>query len=117
MRPYPDTGGRWQVSVEGGDSPLWARDGSGIYFRTNNGIHFVSATESDRSLSLGQPTLMFSASRAEYQSNRTARMFDIAPDGDLIMFAFADRQSDTETRQMIVFNWFDELKRLVPVDR
>ncbi len=60
---------------------------------------------------------MFSASRAEYQSNRTARMFDIAPDGDLIMFAFADRQSDTETRQMIVFNWFDELKRLVPVDR
>jgi serine/threonine-protein kinase len=116
VRPYPDTGGRWQVSVEGGDTPLWARDGSGIYFRTNDGIQFVSATEGDRSLSLGRPTLAFPASRTEYQSNRTARMFEIAPDGDLIMFAFADARADTETRQMIVFNWFEELKRLVPVD-
>jgi hypothetical protein len=43
-------------------------------------------------------------------------MFDVGPNGDVVMFAFGRDEETVTPRQMIVFNWFEELKRLVPVD-
>jgi hypothetical protein len=34
VRTYPDTGGRWQVSTDGGNEPVWRRDGREIFFQS-----------------------------------------------------------------------------------
>jgi serine/threonine-protein kinase len=33
VRPYPGSGGRWQVSLEGGTEPIWSRTGGEIFYR------------------------------------------------------------------------------------
>src|SRR5207244_11522952 len=41
VRPFPGSGGRWQVSLDGGSEPVWAANGRGLFYR--NGTHMVVA--------------------------------------------------------------------------
>ena len=34
VRSFPDRGGKWQISFEGGEVPMWSGDGKQIFFRT-----------------------------------------------------------------------------------
>ena len=42
VRPYPGSGGRWQVSLEGGTEPIWSRAGGEIFYRSGDDL--MSAT-------------------------------------------------------------------------
>jgi serine/threonine-protein kinase len=42
VRPYPGSGGRWQVSLEGGTEPIWSRAGGEILYRHDD--EMMSAT-------------------------------------------------------------------------
>jgi serine/threonine protein kinase len=41
--PFPDVdrGGKWQISTEGGDSPLWSPDGSELFYRSGESFMAV----------------------------------------------------------------------------
>src|SRR5688572_24958226 len=39
-RPYPGPGGKVQISVAGGDQPMWSRDGKELYYR--DGAKFIA---------------------------------------------------------------------------
>ena len=47
VRPYPDTdsGGRWQISSEGGRQPMWSHDGREIYYRDFEGGMWATPVE------------------------------------------------------------------------
>ena len=47
--------------------------------------------------------------------NLPGHSYDIAPDGQRFLFVTAKEQPAT-TQLMLVHNWFEELKRLVPTD-
>ncbi len=32
VQPFPDAGGKWQASTNGGDAPRWRADGKELYF-------------------------------------------------------------------------------------
>jgi hypothetical protein len=34
VRAFPDKGGQWQISNNGGTYPVWARNGRELFFRT-----------------------------------------------------------------------------------
>jgi dipeptidyl aminopeptidase/acylaminoacyl peptidase len=38
VQPYPITGQRWRVSIDGGAEPRWAPDGSAVYFRNGEAL-------------------------------------------------------------------------------
>ena len=38
MQPLPGPGPRLRVSANGGSEPVWARDGSAVYFRSVGGV-------------------------------------------------------------------------------
>ena len=38
VRPYPGSGGRWQVSLEGGTEPIWSRAGGEIFYRHGDDV-------------------------------------------------------------------------------
>ena len=59
----------------------------------------------------GPPTELF---EDRYQrTNLRNPNYDVAPNGRFLMIGTAQ---DVETSVVVVTNWFEELKRLVPVD-
>jgi Tol biopolymer transport system component len=111
VRPFPDVdAGRWRISTAGGADPVWARDGHALYFREGQAIMEVSATGTNPA-AWGRPVRLF---EGDYSFSSGPRRFDVAPDG---RFAMLKRVGGSDTSQpgvIVVLNWFDELKRLVP---
>ena len=71
----------------------------------------------DQTITPGQPTVLF---LQNYFANWSAapRTFDLAPDGErfLMISQGAGADDATAPRLILVQNWHQELKRLVPVD-
>ena len=32
VRPFPGPGGKWRISTEGGNEPVWSRDGGKLFY-------------------------------------------------------------------------------------
>jgi hypothetical protein len=68
-----------------------------------------------------QPTFTTGASRALFEStfitSATVRGYDVTPDGErFLMVQQIDRTPIRPAQLVLVQNWTEELKRLVPVD-
>ena len=123
VRPFPDVGGdRWQVSVGGGTRPVWARTGSELFYWATGGGMMAVPVHLARRFEPGRATMLFDgpyfigeidvlASRA-----RTfGRTFDVAPDGQRFLMVKEAGDDTSRLAQIIVVeNWTEELKRLVP---
>ena len=117
---FPDvTGGKWQISTNGGDSPLWSRDGRELFFR--NGTDALAAiVRTDPVFSIESPKLMF---RGDYVAANfvlgTLELspWDITPDGKrfLMMKEYGVSLAGGGPRKInIVVNWTEELKQRIP---
>ena len=59
MRTFPEVNkGRWPVSVNGGDSPLWSRDGRELFYRNGDAVMAVSVNK-EPTFSLEPPKALF----------------------------------------------------------
>ena len=124
LQPYP-TGERLAVSTEGGNGPVWRRDGKALFYQGLDAgvskLMAVAVTPDGASLSLGRPTPLFDqsvsgvsgAAERYAQSNNVGVAYDVLPDGRFVMVRGADPSGSREF--VLVQHWFEELKRLVPV--
>ena len=119
VRPFPNVDdGRWQISRDGGQSPVWSPDGGEMFFRRGGSWEMMAVSvESEPSFSAGNPEVLFDApylvSSASLGRTRT---WDVAQDGRFLMVkenATRDGAS-TSSHIVVVQDWFEELKRLVP---
>ncbi len=53
VHSYPDQGGRWQLSTEGGFDPFWSLDGKTVYFHRDGNVWAVPLAPSGRELNPG----------------------------------------------------------------
>jgi Tol biopolymer transport system component len=86
-----ETAARWQVSVDGGDLPLWSRDGSEIvYLEPSLNLSRVTvAPDGAGGLRFGTPEPLFATTLLADQQS-----FDLAPDGQsLVLNHFGESQS------------------------
>jgi Tol biopolymer transport system component len=121
VRPFPDVDlGRWQISTDSGYSPLWAPDGKRLFYISRAQVFGVSiATEP--AFEPGLPKRLFDL--PPFYSARavlTSRQWDIAPDGRFLIVnpgAVTTAGDPTRMQMVVVTNWFEELKRLVPAPR
>ncbi len=105
LTDYPDMNRRWRVSTEGGENPIWATDGSKIYFEDNED-HLVSVTiQTDPSLSLSNPTILF-----DYEQLGLSSGFTITPDGQHFITTQFEKTESEVTEFRVVLNWFQELE-------
>jgi serine/threonine-protein kinase len=119
VRPYPDTdsGGRWQISSEGGRQPMWSRDGRELYYRDFDGGMWALPVEPGRVFAPGPAVRLFSnpsySGRGKLMSART---YDLSPDGQrFLMIKAQPGPIEAGTPALVVvLNWFEELKRAVP---
>jgi serine/threonine-protein kinase len=112
VRPFPDvdSGGRWQVSTDGGENPLWSPDGRELFYRNEDAVMVVSVIK-DPTFSLETPKILF---RGRYFSPGTTvgTSWDISPDGKrFLMTKINESTGSTIQRINIVLNWLEELKQ------
>ena len=115
VRPFPNVDdGQWQVSTGGGTAPLWARNGRELFFLSLSGQLTAVPVQTGPSLSFGNPEVVIEQT---YSIDHIGRHYDISPDGKrFLMIKQSDPDDETARAQLIlVQNWLEELKRLVPV--
>jgi serine/threonine-protein kinase len=119
VRPFPDVNkGKWQVSTNGGNTPLWSPDGRELFYRSGDATMAVPV-QTQPTFKPGKPALLF---RGTYQAltmqNYVLTYWDISPDGKrfLMMKERGTAPAGGGPQKInIVLNWTEELKLRVPV--
>jgi len=119
VHPFPNVeGGRWQVSNSGGFEPLWARNGSEIFYigtGRNGGLALMAADYANGTdFSVRSRRELFPAT--PYTRPLAGRNYDISPDGKRFLM-LKDPNLDAkpaEARIVVVVNWLEELKSRIP---
>jgi eukaryotic-like serine/threonine-protein kinase len=111
VQPYPGPGGKYQISTDGGTEPIWNSSGKELFYR--NGDKMMAAEVStEPTFSIGKTTTLFEGHYAK--TSGTFPFYDVSPDGQrFLMFRSAEEDASL-TQIVVVQNWFEELKRLVP---
>lgn len=114
MERYPQLGNRQQVSTDGGNWPIWSRDGRMLFFRSLDLRQVLSvAVQSGTTLTAGRPRALFDMPMPAPVGG--SRSWDAAPDGRLFLVRNAQADGGAPAPSLVlVQNWTDELKRLVP---
>jgi Tol biopolymer transport system component len=120
VHPYPDiSSGKWQISINGGNEPIWDADSKSIYFiGAEDQLYSVTNLNSDEDqFSASLPEIVLDLENVQF--NRT-RNYAVHPSGDKFLFM---RSPETEgllntdvVSLVMVENWFEELKRLAPTE-
>jgi len=117
VKSYADQGGTIQISIDGGQEPMWAPDGKELFYRNGDQMMVVSVGTAP-TFQAQTPRLLFEGSY-KYDSRDAALSsvsnYDISPDGQ--RFVMVKETEVQEAKQIhVVLNWFEELKRLVPTN-
>jgi serine/threonine-protein kinase len=115
VRPYPNAAdGRWVISTAGGRQPVWSSDGRELFYRDLSGALLAVPVTLTSRFSAGRPLKLFDGGGfAGAGPIGTSQTYDVAEDGRFLMLKTA---AGTDTSLVIVHNWFEQLKRLIPRD-
>ena len=116
VQRFPTLGGKQTISTDGGRQPLWSPDGRELFYRAPGGMMRVPV-ETEQTFTAGTPEVLF---ETQYYTFLGTRTYDIHPDGHrflMVKDAARTDESGTPAQSQIVLveNWYEELKRLVPV--
>jgi hypothetical protein len=116
VRPFPNMNdGRWQVSTDGGDAPLWAHSGRELFYISGGGDAVAVPVQTTPSFSQGTSKVLFHVNQSGYLTPRWCCQWDVAPDDQRFLMALWAGLADPANRQIIlVENWFEELKDRLP---
>ena len=111
VRALDGSGGRRQVSADGGDQPRFTKGGRELVYRKGSAVYAVPFDPA--SGEAGTPVLLFRVADAGRTSQGRTVGYDVTPDGSrFLLVAPIERLEATPT--VVVLNWFDELRRRAP---
>jgi Tol biopolymer transport system component len=100
---FPGGDGKWQVSKDGGQLPVWSPAGDRIYYRQGRDLMEVPVS-SGASPSLGQPRKLFTWESLD-------RGFDVTPDGRQFVMIEETDPGAPGPQITIVQNWAREFEK------
>ena len=112
VQPYPGPGGKWQISTDGGNEPIWNRNGRELFYRNGDKMMAVETT-TEPSFAAAKPKTLF---EGQHVRNKSVPFpaFDVSPDGQrFLMLKPVTQEQSAPTQINVVLNWTEELKRLV----
>ncbi len=111
VRPFPDRGGKWQISSDGGGSPRWSAGGHSLFFNaSDNRLMVVPVHPSGVSFSYGQPRPWANAKLGVASGLRIN--YSPSPDSRRVLMLLnesAGQKPDAHVN--IALNFFDEVNR------
>ena len=117
VRPFPDVDAALhQISTNGGASPLWAPDGSELFY-ADDGRLLAVPVQTAPTFSRGTPMVVI---EGDYRlADLLDRRYDIDPSGERFLMLKFDGGPGTDGRSLpsltFVLDWFEELKERVPL--
>jgi Tol biopolymer transport system component len=116
IRSFPEAEAQQQVSLGGGNQPVWAADGSAIYYRGGNRVMRASITNGGAPSVVSRETLF----ETQWLADAIGRHdWDVHPDGRSFVAVGRPATDETEVGGVpiipvrVVVNWFEELKAKV----
>jgi len=114
VQPYPGPGGKSLVSIEGGTEPAWNRNGRELFYRSGNKMMAVDVN-TQSGFSAGKPRVLFEGDYFASVFPLTGTAYDVSGDGQRFLMAKETARTTAPVQINVVLNWFEELKRRVPV--
>ena len=109
VKPYPGPGEAVQISADGGNEPRWSPDGRELFYRNGKRMMAV-AIQTEPTFSPASPRPLF---EADYAQNHVGSLsnYDVDGQGRFLMVL---EEEPPGSQIQVIFNWFEQLKRLVP---
>jgi Tol biopolymer transport system component len=112
VRPYPGPGPEATVSTQGGSEPVWAPDGSELFYMRGRSLMAVTVDVTN-GFHADAPRVLF-----EYPGivGLPVTNYDAAPDGEhfVLVRPRSEARAGGGQRLILVENFLEELKRLGP---
>jgi Tol biopolymer transport system component len=105
VRAFPGPSRDRQVSLDGGSDPRWAPNGRELFYRKDNKMMAVDVSTT-REFASGTPKQLFEGAYVLWPGT-----YDVARDGRFLMLT---HEAQPVSQLILVQNWTEELKRLVP---
>jgi Tol biopolymer transport system component len=107
VRPFPEGSGRWQISTNGGTSPVWNSNGTELFFVEANQLMRVGVSTTGSFSADATPVALFEHS-ALVGTGGGAR-YDISPDGQKFLTVEFQREIP-QPLVRIVENWLPNFR-------
>ena len=118
VRPYSGIGGEIRISPNGGNAPVWGKNGRELFYLqpspdvTPTTPRMMVATTDTANGQFEKPRVLFDS---PYGSTVPLPGFDVHPDGQRFIMVRPAASSEPPFTQMhIILNWTEELKRVAP---
>ena len=111
VQPFPATGEKWQISTDGGTDPVWTKNGNEIFYHNDLRIYFVKIN-SFTPFVYDSPGVYYSGPFI----NAVSRSIGVGKNEDRVLILEQVRGSQLSTEAIVTLNWFEEVKRLAPVE-
>ena len=98
---FPEPSGKWMLSTDGGNFPVWRRDGRELFYRRPDGMLMAVPIAPGNDFAPGTPIPLFQP-RAQLGGLGVGTFYDVAPDGRFLINIFVERTSPPAT---VVLNW------------
>jgi dipeptidyl aminopeptidase/acylaminoacyl peptidase len=105
--PFPNTGGKWEVSAGGGTEPVWSHRGNELFYRDTSENLVAVKVNTKRTFSVGRATGLFPA--AGFTPSRFNSQYAVAPD-DRRFLMIRPLKTSAPDKLIFVHNWIEELK-------
>ncbi len=120
-QPYPGPGARVLISTDGGTAPAWARNGQQLFYLApalpegKAGVRMMAVSVTlGTQLTAGRPRMLFESTTPS--PGFSIRNYDVTSDGRFLAVQFHERSPIRPAQIVLVQNWFQELRRRVPVN-
>jgi serine/threonine-protein kinase len=116
VRPFPNVElGKWPVSVQGGESPRWSRDGRELfYLEPSRRMVAVDVLAEGADFQHGPSEALFTLP-SDIEVSGVWPKYDVAPDGRFVFSRFVTGDGPSEPASaVLVLNFFEELRQRVP---
>jgi Tol biopolymer transport system component len=109
VQPFPGLQSRWQISTDGGTSPIWSPTGNEVFYRRQNAVLSVPVARQGDTFRYGNSTVLFEQAYVEEDEQRTGRSYAVSPDGQRFLMM---RDTERRTQEIVVIrNWASEIER------
>jgi Tol biopolymer transport system component/tRNA A-37 threonylcarbamoyl transferase component Bud32 len=115
---FPDTGRHWQVSSNGGLSPIFSRNGKQLFYFDvlDDQIMVASYAVKGDSLVVEKPQVWSRQNVALALSGAVGAQYDVAPDGKrMVVSTYASSTQHGAGHVIFLENFINELQRKVPL--
>ena len=115
VRAFPDKGGRWQISSDGGAIPIFARSERELFFYSapEDRIMVANYSVNGNAFVAEKPRVWSDRSLAVALSGGIGAQYDVSADGKRLAAEFVSREPDSG-HLIFLENFVDELRRRIP---